>query len=103
MPPPTPHRYKAKSKVWLHDGPAAWHFITLSGKLSREISFLAASSRSAWGSIRVVATVGRTCWQTSIFPDSKRGAYLLPLKAAVRMNEGIKSGDTVAVTIELLT
>jgi hypothetical protein len=64
---------------------------------------LAAHSRSAWGSIRVIATVGRTSWKTSIFPDKKRGAYLLPLKAAVRTKEKIEPGNTVAVTIELLT
>jgi hypothetical protein len=103
MPASTPHRYKARSKVWLYDGPEAWHFITLSGEQSSEIACLAAHSRSAWGSIRVIATVGRTSWKTSIFPDKKRGAYLLPLKAAVRTKEKIEPGDTVAVTIELVT
>jgi hypothetical protein len=103
MPAPTPHRYKTRSKVWLYDGPAAWHFITLSSKQSSEIACLAAHCRSAWGSIRVIATVGRTSWKTSIFPDKKRGGYLLPLKAAVRTKEKIELGNTVAVTIELLT
>jgi hypothetical protein len=51
----------------------------------------------------VIATVGRTSWKTSIFPDKKRGGYLLPLKAAVRTKEKIELGNTVAVTIELLT
>jgi len=51
----------------------------------------------------VIATVGRTSWKTSIFPDKKRGAYLLPLKAAVRTKEKIEPGNTVAVTIELVT
>jgi len=96
-------RYKTRSKVWLYDGPEAWHFITLSGEQSSEIACLAAHSRSAWGSIRVIATVGRTSWKTSIFPDKKRGAYLLPLKAAVRTKEKIEPGNTVAVTIELVT
>ena len=41
--------------------------------------------------------------KTSIFPDKKRGGYLLPLKAAVRTKEKIELGNTVAVTIELLT
>lgn len=100
---PMPHRYKTRNKVWLYDGPAAWHFITLSGKQSSEIAFLAAHSMSAWGSIRVIATVGQTSWKTSIFPDKKRGAYLLPIKVAVRTKEKIKPGDTIAVTIELVT
>lgn len=99
---PRSHRYKIRSKVWLYDGPAAWHFITLSGEQSGEIALLAAHSKSAWGSIPVIATIGRTSWKTSIFPDKKRGAYLLPLKAAVRTKEKIEQCDTIAVTIELL-
>lgn len=103
MPAPTPNRYKGRSKVWLYDGPGGWHFVTLSGKHSGEIACLAADSKSPWGSIPVIATVGGTSWKTSIFPDKKRGAYLLPLKAAVRTKEKIGPGDTVAVTIELLS
>jgi hypothetical protein len=103
MPAPTPHRYKNRSKVWLYDGPGGWHFVTLSGKQSSEIAFLAAHSKSAWGSIRVIETVGRTSWKTSIFPDKKCRNLLLPLKAAVRIKEKIATGDTVAVTIELQT
>jgi hypothetical protein len=92
-----------RSKVWLYDGPGAWHFITLSRRQSSEIALLAARSKSAWGSISVAATIGRTRWKTSIFPDRKRGAYLLPLKAAVRTKEKIAAGHAVAVTIELLS
>ena len=65
--------------------------------------FLAAHSKSAWGSIRVTVTIGSTRWKTWIFPDKKRGAYLLPLKAAVRAKEKIGPGDAVAATIEILS
>jgi Domain of unknown function (DUF1905) len=96
-----PHLYTARSKVWLYDGPGGWHFITLSEKQSTEIAFLAAHSKSAWGSIPVIATIRQTSWKTSIFPDRRRGAYLLPVKSAVRTKETIECGDTVPFTIEL--
>jgi hypothetical protein len=96
-----PHLFKARSKVWLYDGSGAWHFITLSAKQSAEIDFLAAHSKSPWGSIRIIATIGRTTWRTSLFRDKNRGAYLLPLKSSVRIKEMIHSGDTVLFTIEL--
>jgi Domain of unknown function (DUF1905) len=41
-------------------------------------------------------------WRTSIFPDSARKAYVLPVKRAVRTAEGLAAGDTAAVTVELV-
>ncbi len=95
------HSYNFKSKLWLYPGKAAWYFITLPKKQSDQIRFLAFNSKSAWGSIRVSAKIGGTSWQTSIFPDTKAGAYLLPVKAEVRRKEKIEAGSTVAVTLEI--
>jgi hypothetical protein len=43
------------------------------------------------------AAIGSTEWTTSLFP--KDGAYLVPVKDAVRAAEGLDVGDTVAVTL----
>lgn len=32
-------------------------------------------------------------WKTSIFPDSKEGAYILPIKKDVRKQIGVDVGD----------
>ena len=45
------------------------------------------------------ATIGKTSWKTSVFPDSKSGSYVLAVKAEVRKAEKIKVGDAVPVTI----
>jgi lipopolysaccharide export system protein LptA len=50
----------------------------------------------------VKATTGATTWETSIFPDSKRDTYLLPLKAKVRQKEGIAEGSRVTVTVKTI-
>lgn len=92
-----------RAKVWLYPGAAVWHFITLLKKESEEIKKRFGAKRRGWGSLPVAVTIGKTSWRTSIFPDKKAGAYLLPLKAAVRRKEGIESGDTVAFSIKIKT
>lgn len=47
-------------------------------------------------------TVGGTTWRTSLFPDTKRATYLLPVKRAVRAAERIDVGDLVDVRLRLL-
>jgi Domain of unknown function (DUF1905) len=80
----------------------AWYFIVLPVKLSREIKLVdAGPHRAGFGSLRVTATIGATTWQTSIFPSSKDAAYLLPVKAAVRKKEGLKTGQRVALGLEV--
>jgi hypothetical protein len=52
--------------------------------------------------VRVRVTVGTTTWQTSIFPDGARGAYVLPIKRAVRRAQSLEEGDIAEVTVEVL-
>ena len=52
--------------------------------------------------MRVRATVGATTWTTSVFPDASRGAYVLPVKKAVRHAEGLGEGDPADVVLEVL-
>lgn len=96
--------YKCKGKLWKYPGEkAAWHFITLPVKLSREIKAVdAGPQRSGFGSLRVQATIGKSVWATSIFPSAAAEAYLLPVKAKVREQEGLEVGKSVALTLEVV-
>jgi hypothetical protein len=49
----------------------------------------------------LLVEIGKSLWQTSIFPDSKSGSYLLPVKKAVRLKEGLVEGKSVSVAITL--
>lgn len=89
------------AELWLHDGEAAWCFVTLPADLSDDIADRADRSRRGFGAVRVRVTVGSTSWATSIFPDTKRGAYLLPVKKDVRRREGLEVGDLLRVALEL--
>jgi Domain of unknown function (DUF1905) len=73
--------------LWLYSGADGWHFVSLPPEISADITDMTAGTRRGFGSVRVAVTVGATSWRTSIFPDSKTGAYLLPVKRAVRMAE----------------
>ncbi len=62
-----------------------------------ELAAVAASVTDSWGMIPVSARIGRTSWQTSLFP--KAGGYIVPVKAAVQRAEALKIGDTVSVRL----
>ena len=93
------HAFEAE--LWLWDGDAAWHFVTLPPDVSDDVQETA-GERRGFGSVRVRVSVGSTTWTTSVFPDSKRGAYLLPVKKDVRRREGLEVGDTLEVRLEQL-
>ena len=85
--------------LWLWNGKGAWVFITLPEAESAIIKL--AVPRRGWGSVRVKARIGQTDWTTSIFPDSKSGCYLLPVKVAIRKAEDLKIGDEVRLNLSL--
>ncbi|MFN5588481.1 MAG: DUF1905 domain-containing protein [Holosporales bacterium] len=89
------------SELWMYSGKGAWFFITVPQDVSAQIKFFTEHHRRGWGSVGVSATIGNTRWQTSIFPDATRGAYLLPVKAAVRKKENIGVGSRVSVILHL--
>jgi hypothetical protein len=89
------------ARLWKYPGKVAWHFVTLPKDESERIKFLTQGEWRGWGSVRVTASVGRTTWKTSVFPDKKADAYLLPVKADVRRKEGIEDGSVVTVSLTL--
>ena len=92
-------QYKVRAKVWLYPGKGGWHFANLSPKQSAEIKVRFAEKHRGWGSLPVRVRIGRTEWDTSIFPDRKKKSYLFAIKADVRREEGISIGDTVTAFV----
>ncbi|WP_243077290.1 DUF1905 domain-containing protein [Microbacterium sp. SS28] len=78
-----------------------WFFTALPVDLSEQIREIPRPSRG-FGSVRVLARIGSSEWRTSIFPDSSAGAYVLPLKKAVRDAESLVDGGPVSVRLEVL-
>jgi hypothetical protein len=109
-----------KARVWIYRGisthssnakgmQGSWHFVTLPKKQSDDIKERFGSMKRGWGSLPISVNIlrsraeqtGGTSWKTSIFPDKKAGAYLLPLRADVRRKEKIAEGDIVVFRIEI--
>ena len=86
------------AKLWVYQGSAAWHFLTLPEEVAREIK-LVCGQRAGFGSVRVKAVIDGTEWKTSIFPDKRSNSFLLPMKAEVRKKCKILAGDEVTVTL----
>jgi hypothetical protein len=96
-----PFDFSFRARIWLYEGAARWHFVTLPKDVSNQIRLLARGESRPGGSLRVTASTGVTRWKTSIFRDQKRNAYLLPLKFSVRQREQLRAGDSVEISLVL--
>lgn len=92
--------YSFRAELWHYPGESGWHFLTLPPDVADDLREEAAAFRKGFGSVRVSAEISGHAWQTSVFPDSKSGSYLLPVRKAVRTAAGISAGDEVAVQLE---
>ena len=87
--------------LWRWQAQSGWFFVTVSDEASAVIRERPRPPRG-FGSVRVRATIGSTTWATSVFPDSTRGAYVLPVKKAVRTAESLDEGDPADILLEVL-
>ena len=94
-----PSRYTFTAELWEHEGPAPWHFVSLPEAVADEIEATYGHRAAGFGSLRVEVTIGTTRWSTSLFPDRKRGTYLLPVKKSVRVAERLEAGEPAAVRL----
>lgn len=95
--------FEFEAELWRWEANGAWHFLTVPEAVSDEIEERSTPRPArGFGSVRVRATIGTATWSTSVFPDKKRGAFVLPVKKAVRTANGIDAGDRVRVRLELL-
>jgi hypothetical protein len=94
-------RFEFTSPLWEWPARAEWFFVTLPGEASADIAEVPRAPRG-FGAVKVRVRVGGSRWSTSIFPDSQQGAYVLPVKKAVRAAEGLVDGGPVTVELEVV-
>jgi hypothetical protein len=95
-------RFTFTAELWEHDGAGAWHFVDLPEHDADEIEEVYGSRAGGFGSVRVDVTVGSTQWSTSLFPDTTRGTYVLPVTKAVRAAENLVAGEPVTVELAIV-
>ncbi len=86
-------------EIFFWRGPAPWFFVTVPAEPSRDLKAISGFVTYGWGVIPVHARIGRTEWNTSLFP--KDGRYIVPIKASVRQAEKLGEGDQVTVRLEV--
>jgi len=80
-------------------GPAPWYFVSVPETQSLDLKTISRFVTYGWGVIPVHAQIGKTEWETSLFP--KDGRYLVPIKASVRKVEDLYVGDEVRLRLEV--
>lgn len=102
-------KFAIRGKVWKYEGPAGWFFIYIDKEISGEILELMkgrkkvvteGKKKAGFGFIPVQAKLGKSVWDTAIFP-SKEKKYLLAIKGSIRKKEAIFEGDTIDVELTL--
>lgn len=91
--------FEFSGKIWTWRGPSPFYFVTIPAKQSREIKAISGMVTYGWGVIPVHVRIGKTSFQTSLFP--KDGRYLVPIKASVRKAENLEEGDKVTIRLEI--
>lgn len=92
--------YTFSAVLWEPPGEASWVFATLPEADSDEI-LDEVPRRPGFGAVRVTATIGTTEWSTSLFPSKELAAYVLPVKRAVRVAEGLDDGDEARINVQI--
>ena len=91
--------FEFTGKIIFWRGPAPWFFVTVPEKQSQDIKAISSMVTYGWGVIPVHVRIGKTEFQTSLFP--KDGLYLVPIKVSVRKAEKLEEGDNVTVKLEV--
>lgn len=94
-------RYTFTAELFEWEGKAAWHFVALPEDVTDEIDETV-GDKGGFGSVKVEVTIGASTWQTSIFPDTKRGTFLLPVKKSVRTAEDLADGSPAEVHLRVV-
>ena len=93
--------YSFKTVIWIYGGEGAWHFATVPSEISSEIKEISAPIKRSFGSVKIIANIGKSTWQTSLFPDGKTGCYILPIKKSIRLVENLEANKLASIKISL--
>lgn len=98
--------FRFTADLWRWSAQDGWFFVTVPADVSAIVREQPRPPRG-FGSVRVRVTVTGpgprpSVWETSVFPDSARGCYVLPVKKAVRSAHDLDEGDPVEVHLEVL-
>ncbi len=78
-------------------GPSPFLFVAVPEEPSRDLKVISTRVSYGWGVIPVHVRIGKTEWETSLFP--KEGRYLVPIRMSVQKAEDLDVGDEVVIRL----
>jgi hypothetical protein len=91
--------WQFEAEVFQWRGPAPYFFVATPAHVDDFLNAHLGELTYGWGGIPAQVCIGDTEVTTSLMP--KDGAYLVPLKVALRRAEGIDDGDDVRVRLHV--
>lgn len=94
-------KYDFSAKLWQHSSPGGWYFVSLPKTISKEIRKNFQDQEEGWGRMKALACINHIEWDTAIWYDTKKRAYLLPVKAEIRNKARLKPDEIVSVCVSI--
>ncbi|MCU0417574.1 MAG: DUF1905 domain-containing protein [Cytophagaceae bacterium] len=95
-------KYAFRSEVTQYSGKGGWFFVSLPVEYTKEIREYFRSEEEGWGRLKARATIGDSTWETSIWFDTKKRTYMLPIKVEIRKMEGLEKNKIVTTILWVL-
>jgi hypothetical protein len=93
--------FSFEGEAWKYSKDSGWHFASLPKAISTNIKNNLSELMRPWGSVKIQASIGDTKWDTSLFFDTKKDCFLLPVKSTIRKKEKISAGDVRKICIQI--
>lgn len=92
-------KYQFSAKLWRHNSEGGWYFITLPSDYSNEIRSNLQWQEEGWGRMKAIAQLKGINWNTSIWFDTKKKSYILPIKSEIRKKLLLQEDDLLTMNI----
>ncbi len=92
-------RVAFSGRTWRHPAQGGWCFVAMPVEVSAEIRAHTGWAEEGWGRLKATVRVGQSTWGTSVWFDTQRKTYLVPIKAEIRRKEGIAWDAPVEIEV----
>lgn len=96
-----PMNYTFNAELQKFPGESGWFLVRVPTKYYSELKEISRSLGAGFGAIKVQATIGKSSWSTSVFPDNEDKSFILFVKKQIRASENIELCDKVSATVKI--
>ncbi|MCO6499058.1 MAG: DUF1905 domain-containing protein [Vicingus serpentipes] len=91
--------YQFSTKLWRYNSQNGWYFATVPKNYSKEIRAHLKWQEEGWGRMKATVIINDLNWDTSIWFDTNKNSYILPIKSEVRKKLSLKEDDLLTISI----